>query len=133
MADISLVPGARQGHTLKLQIWFEDAGGEGFGRGRIRLLMLIDELGSLSKAAKQLGMSYRGAWGKLKKAEAVLGFALVEAAGSKRDGYRLSAAGKRLVEAYNGLFADAQAYVEHRASEIFPLTESAPAGDQARP
>ena len=43
---------------LKLQIWFEDDEGEGFGGGRVRLLMLIDELGSLSKAARQLVLAY---------------------------------------------------------------------------
>lgn len=58
---------------IHVQLWLEGEDGEGFGRGRVELLQLVDELGSLSKAAKQLGMSYRGAWGKIKKAERIAG------------------------------------------------------------
>ena len=45
---------------IHVQLWLEGEDGEGFGRGRVELLQLVDELGSLSKAAKQLGMSCRG-------------------------------------------------------------------------
>ena len=119
----ALAAGAHRLQTLKLQLWFENADGEGFGGGRIRLLKLIDELGSLSKAAHALDMSYRGAWGKLKKAEAVLGVPLVEAVGAKRDGCRLSAHGKALVAAYETLYADTLAYADRRAAELFNAEE----------
>jgi 8-oxo-dGTP diphosphatase len=35
--------------------------------GRIQLLKLIDKYGSISKAAEKMGMSYRHAWGIIKK------------------------------------------------------------------
>lgn len=38
---------------IHVQLWLEGEDGEGFGRGRVELLQLVDELGSLSKAAKQ--------------------------------------------------------------------------------
>ncbi|MFQ9867863.1 MAG: hypothetical protein ACLRWP_13395 [Bilophila wadsworthia] len=46
-----------------MQLWLEGEDGEGFGGG-VWSCQLVDELGSLSKATKQLGMSYRGAWAR---------------------------------------------------------------------
>ena len=72
--------------------------------GRVELLQLVDELALLSKAAKQLGMSYRGAWGKIKKAERIAGETLVDASGTKRDGYSPTPAGRELVQGFsNGM------------------------------
>lgn len=48
-----------------------------FGPGRRELLAAVEELGSLRKAAQKLGMSYRWAWGRLKKAEEELGVPLL--------------------------------------------------------
>ena len=40
-----------------------DLGGERFlGPGKVRLLELIDELGSIASAGRAMGMSYRRAW-----------------------------------------------------------------------
>lgn len=105
--------------SVHLQLWLEDGQGEGFGRGRVQLLRLIEERGSLSKAAKELGMSYRGAWGKLKKAERIAGVALVEASGTKRDGYSLTTEGRELVERFQQWYADVERYAEERARELF--------------
>lgn len=104
---------------VRLQLWLEDERGEGFGRGRVQLLRLIEERGSLSKAAKELGMSYRGAWGKLKKAERIAGVALVEASGTKRDGYSLTPEGRELVDRFQQWYADVERYAEERARELF--------------
>lgn len=102
-----------------IQMWLEDASGEGFGCGRIGLLRLIHELGSLSRAAKQLGMSYRAAWGKIKKAEDILNVVLVESAGAKRDGYRLTASGHELIHLFEMWSQDVTCYAMKRAQEIF--------------
>ena len=47
------------------------------GEGRIRLLRLIEETGSLRKAAEGMGMSYRHAWGIIRHLEEELGGSLV--------------------------------------------------------
>lgn len=104
---------------VHLQLWLEDDNGEGFGRGRVQLLRLIAERGSLSKAAKELGMSYRGAWGKLKKAERIAGAPLVEASGTKRDGYSLTPAGRELVERFQEWYDDVERYANERAATLF--------------
>jgi len=59
---------------IKSKVWIED--GEGrviFGPGRMRILEAIKRCGSLNAAARDLGMSYRGLWGKIKTTEEALG------------------------------------------------------------
>lgn len=104
---------------VHLQLWLEGENGEGFGRGRVELLKLVEELGSLSKAAKQLGMSYRGAWGKLKKAEHIVGAALVEASGTKREGYVLTPEGRELVRRFQQWYEDVESFANKRAAALF--------------
>ncbi len=59
---------------------------ESFGKGKINLLTLIDQLGSILKAAKEMGMSYRHAWGKIKRMEKDIGAPLVLSRRGGRDG-----------------------------------------------
>jgi len=49
-------------YTIKSRIWIEIDGEILLGEGRIRLLKAIAKVGSLSKAAQSLGMSYKKAW-----------------------------------------------------------------------
>ena len=43
-------------------MWIEADGEILLGEGRVRLLKAIDQTGSLSKAARSIGMSYKKAW-----------------------------------------------------------------------
>ena len=49
-------------YKIKSRIWIEVDGNILLGEGRIRLLKAIQDLGSLSKAARSLDMSYKKAW-----------------------------------------------------------------------
>ena len=86
--------------TIQYKFWLEGDGEMLFGSGAAVLLELIDELGSLSSAAKELGMSYRRAWGRLKKLEESLGENLVVKVGGNKKGYRLSETGKQFILSY---------------------------------
>ncbi|MCX6643129.1 MAG: LysR family transcriptional regulator [Candidatus Bathyarchaeota archaeon] len=59
------------------KIWLETDDGFVFGPGIYSLLTVIIEKGTLKEAAKTLDMSYRYAWGLLRKAEETLGEPLV--------------------------------------------------------
>jgi molybdate transport system regulatory protein len=48
---------------LKNRFWIETDQGKFLGQGRIELLELIEELGSINKAASAMNMAYRKAWG----------------------------------------------------------------------
>jgi molybdate transport system regulatory protein len=43
-------------------LWIECEGERFFGPGRVELLELIADTGSINRAAKQMGMSYKKAW-----------------------------------------------------------------------
>ncbi|MBU4191881.1 MAG: LysR family transcriptional regulator, partial [Proteobacteria bacterium] len=64
--------------TIRLRVWIEQDNETYLGIGSTLLLQHIERLGSLRKAAEELGMSYRRAWGKLKNAEERIGHPLVE-------------------------------------------------------
>jgi molybdenum cofactor guanylyltransferase len=88
----------------KFKLWISKPGAEGvFGDGKWRLLAAMGKECSLRKAAQALGISYRKAWGDLKKAERHLGVILIEKhrGGIKGGESRLSSAGKAWLAAYS--------------------------------
>lgn len=50
------------GYRIKSRIWIESEDKVLLGEGRVHLLKAIQEMGSLSKAAKSLHISYKKAW-----------------------------------------------------------------------
>ncbi|WP_158849361.1 winged helix-turn-helix domain-containing protein [Algibacter sp. L1A34] len=50
-------------YKIKSRIWIEAENHVLLGEGRVQLLKAIETEGSLSKAAKTLGLSYKKAWG----------------------------------------------------------------------
>ncbi|MCR4290228.1 MAG: LysR family transcriptional regulator, partial [Candidatus Scalindua sp.] len=74
-----------------------------FAEGRRMLLEAVDRLGSLNAAAKELGMSYRAAWGKIKATEKALGLKLLDVTTGGRGGggAKLTREARELVSLYN--------------------------------
>jgi molybdate transport repressor ModE-like protein len=70
-----------------------------------RLLLEIEARNSIVSAAKEMGISYRKAWGLLRDIEHNLGFSLAGKQRGGRNGGRTSftAEGKELLEAYRNL------------------------------
>ncbi len=68
------------------KLWMETEEGYVFGPGVYRLLKAIKIAGTLKQASQELGMSYRYAWGLIKKAEAKLGESLITASKGGRLG-----------------------------------------------
>ncbi|KXS40592.1 MAG: molybdate transport system regulatory protein [Candidatus Frackibacter sp. T328-2] len=98
-------------------MWLEVDGEVVFGAGRLCLLESIDRLGSINKAAQDLNMSYRAAWGKIKASEERLGIKLVETkvGGSSGGGTQLTSKAKGIIERYK----DYENLVNKHAKEIF--------------
>jgi molybdate transport system regulatory protein len=64
--------------AIKSRVWIEDEEGKiVFGAGRLRIFELVEAHGSILAAAKELQMSYRAVWGKIKATEDRLGQPLV--------------------------------------------------------
>lgn len=91
--------------TLRTKIWFSKSGLIVFGEGLAKILCAIESEGSLSKAAKSVGVSYRHAWGDIKRAEERLGFHLLECqiGGQRGGGAKLTPKAKKLLEGYEQL------------------------------
>ena len=88
---------------VKFKIWMEQDGSVAFAEGRRMLLEAVDRLGSLNAAAKELGMSYRAAWGKIKATEEALGLKLLDVTtgGKGGGGAKLTHEARKLVTSYN--------------------------------
>ena len=106
---------------IYLKLWLQHENKILLGLGRAQLLKKIGELGSLKKAAESLGMSYRAAWGRIKRTEEAMGFSLLEAADTKREGCRLSPAGREAVESFLAWYEDVHTYALRRA-EVLPFS-----------
>jgi len=105
--------------TVRMHLWLESGESVYFGMGRVMLLDMIEQHGSLRKAAEALGMSYRAAWGKLRATEDILGLVLVESAGTRRGGCRLTPEGRRIREKFRAWFAAVEKVAVDQARSIF--------------
>ncbi|HKC97424.1 MAG TPA: LysR family transcriptional regulator [Methylomirabilota bacterium] len=65
-------PANLQAAAIKTKVWMELSGRFVIGDGGLKLLLGVLEHGSLLGAAREIGWSYRHAWGYLKQAEAAL-------------------------------------------------------------
>ncbi len=89
--------------NARFKLWLNSKDAEGvFGDGKWRLLKAIESEGSLNSASRKLGISYRKAWGDLKKAEKALDIVLLERRRGGNMGGRtmLTAEGKKWLRAY---------------------------------
>jgi molybdate transport system regulatory protein len=74
------------------------------GPGRADLMELIAKTGSISEAAKRMGMSYKRAWGLVQVLNEGFGAPLVEASrGGTAQGASLTDAGREVLERYRGM------------------------------
>ena len=91
---------------VRTKVWIEDDHGKVvFGGGREHMLEAIDRLGSMNKAAKELKMSYRALWGRIKSTENRMGAKVLTTrpGGGKGSGSILTPIGKRFLENYRRL------------------------------
>ena len=83
------------------------------GNGRVQLLKAIENTGSVSQAAKSLGMSYKKAWNLIdavnnKAQEAVV---LKSAGGKDGGGTILTAFGKKMIKQFDEVNAQTIAFI----------------------
>ena len=95
---------------------------ETIGVGKIYLLQLVRDTGSISAAARQMGMSYRRAWFLLNSMQSGFESPLfqTERGGNKRGGARLTPLGVELLRRY----ATHASLIAHQSSEILDWLRS---------
>jgi len=101
-------------------IWIENQDGtERFlGKGRIQLLELIIEHGSISKAAKVMEMSYKRAWDLITSmnSQATKPLVITQVGGKSGGGAIVTPEGLQAIEAYKSLQARFQAFLAQENS-----------------
>jgi len=88
----------------RFKCWISSDNTKGaFGDGKYRLLEAIERKGSLTEACKSLGISYRKAWGDLRKLEGSVDVAFLERRRGGREGGHttLTDEGKKWIRAYS--------------------------------
>ncbi len=100
--------GTRSGHrpesgiVVKSKVWLEKDGKLFMGWGRVTLLERIDQLGSISAAARSMKLAYRNAWLWVEAMNRLAPHPLVEkSTGGSRGGYaRLTEEGRKIIKEY---------------------------------
>ncbi len=123
MSEKAAVSGKPLRARVGLRLWLETDDGVLVGPGRVELLRKVDELGSIKKAAEAMSMSYRAAWGKIKKTEDVLGEKIVSPRGSNRRGCGLTDAGRALLSGFLALQSEVLANARESAATAFSWVE----------
>lgn len=101
-----------------------DEGGEGcrraLGPGKVRLLELIDEHGSIAAAARAMAMSYRRAWLLIEELNLCFREPVVAAhpGGRRGGGAMVTSFGRAVVDHYRAMEAEAQAALAPRLDAL---------------
>ena len=94
-------------------LWMTVGGESLGGSGRVQLLALVGEQGSITHAAKAMKMSYKAAWDAIDTMNNLAGEPLVErvAGGKGGGGTRLTPRGQQLVENFRRIEAEHQRFI----------------------
>ncbi len=112
---------SHNGLNIRSKIWIEIDGEPVFGRGRRFLLEAIDTHGSINRAAQEVDISFRKAWGYIKAMEDRMGVKLIErrTGGKNGGGAMLTDEARDLLKKYEALETGIQEIVDKRFRTIF--------------
>jgi molybdate transport system regulatory protein len=104
------------------------------GPGKARLVVLIAETGSISAAARRMGMSYRRAWQLVEALNKSFNQPVVRTAvgGQRGGGAVVTEFGKRLVAAYHDMEVKASAAIATELEEFSTHLRKVPAKRKTR-
>ena len=101
-------------------LWFNRDGKQYLGSKRIALLEQVDRSGSISQAAKQVGLSYKAAWDAVNAMNNLSDRPLVNCSvgGQGGGGTRLTPLGKQLVHTWQRMQAEYERFLAQVAEGI---------------
>ncbi|BCR03708.1 hypothetical protein DESUT3_07770 [Desulfuromonas versatilis] len=119
---------------VRSKVWLEADGEPLLGDGREQLLRLIDELGSINAAAREMGLTYRRAWSFLQAMEDKLGVPLLrrEKGGPGGGHSALTPTARELLEKYDRLRDGLNLLIDRKFADIFALQEDPPAAPRPK-
>jgi molybdate transport system regulatory protein len=101
-------------------LWIEGDGQRFFGPGPVELLELIDETGSISKAAKKMKMSYKKAWEIVSRMNgmSLQPFVITNIGGEDGGGSKISGEAKQMIAWYRGLRERFRLFLEQETAGL---------------
>ena len=107
---------------IRIRCWIDVEGARFFGPGRAELLTYIDESGSIVKAAKAMGMSYKKAWDMINDMNKAGSkpFVVARKGGDKGGGSELTENARKMLTRYNKLMDKLSSIVD-KNSDILKL------------
>jgi molybdate transport system regulatory protein len=107
---------------FRVRCWIDVNGTKFFGPGRLELLEKISESGSIAKAAKSMGMSYKKAWAMIEdlNSSGSQPYVITHKGGKKGGGTEVTPAAKKLMYSYQQLISKLNQIVD-KETEILKL------------
>ena len=104
---------------LEGQFWITHNGKNLAGQSRIELLTQIANSGSITQAAKAVGISYKSAWDAVEAMNSAAGSPLVarSTGGKGGGGTQLTAAGQQLIDAFQHYQREHQAFLQRLGAD----------------
>ncbi|HDY84235.1 hypothetical protein LCGC14_0507710 [marine sediment metagenome] len=98
-----------------------------FASSQIELLKAINQCGSISKAAKHIGISYKTAWDRIDAMNNMSSQTLVNrsAGGAQGGGTALTELGQRIIEGFEALQNEHQAFLDQLGDKLHSLNDIA--------
>ena len=102
------------------RIWIDSENGPFLGAGRVQLLKMIAEYGSITKAAKAMHMAYRQAWHLIESMNAKAKSALVitTAGGKGGGGAALTGEGRKMILEFETLEMEFTLFLKIRSEKL---------------
>ena len=96
----------------RVKVWIESDEGSIFGPGIQTILVSVMDHGSISEACRELNISYRKAWSRIKLTEERLGISLLEKSrgGTSGGGSVITPGGKELLDRYENFISEVQSH-----------------------
>ena len=109
----------QSGYAVKGRVWVEKDGELYLGWGRILLLENIERLGSISAAAKEMGLGYRNAWLWIDSMNKLSPSPLVEkvTGGAGGGSARLTEEAHKAIAYYKELHSELQDFIRDRETK----------------
>jgi len=105
---------------IKSKIWIESEDGILISEGRVKLLKLIDETGSLNKAAKAMNLSYQKAWKLVDESNRSAPSPLIttQVGGKSGGGSVLTPYGKSLIASFEAINRSCWTFLDEQLKQV---------------
>lgn len=106
--------------TVNGSLWIEGDGKRFFGPGPVELLELIEKTGSINKAAKAMGMSYKKAWEIVSRLNGMAAepFVVTSIGGEEGGGSKISSGAKEMIVWYRELRERFRLFLETESARL---------------